>query len=96
MQAHLEQVDARRVAASVREHRVRTLLTGVPMVLAQTGVVAAWAAHLAGGWGLATALLVATTVGGFGWFGVVAGAAVTEAPGGAALAAGAVALAAGP
>jgi ABC-type multidrug transport system fused ATPase/permease subunit len=81
VQAHLEQVDARRVAASVREYRLRTLLTGVPMVLAQTGVVAAWAAHLAGGWGLETTLLVSTTVGGFGWFGVVAGAAVTEAPG---------------
>ena len=80
VQAHLEQVDARRVAASVREHRVRTLLTGVPMVLAQAGVVAAWAAHLVGVWDLATALLVSTTVSGFGWFGVVAGAAVTEVP----------------
>ena len=80
VQAHLAQVDARRVAASVREHRVRTLLTGVPMVLAQAGVVAAWAAHLVGVWDLATALLVSTTVSGFGWFGVVAGAAVTEAP----------------
>jgi len=80
VQRHLEQVDSRRVAASVREHRVRTLLTGVPGVLAQAGVVAAWTAYLTGVWDLATALLVSTTVSGFGWFGVVAGAAVTEVP----------------
>lgn len=80
VQAHLERVDARRMAASVREHRVRTLLHGLPGVLAQAGVVAAWASHLAGVWDLATALLVSTTVSGFGWFGTVAGAAVTEAP----------------
>jgi ABC-type multidrug transport system fused ATPase/permease subunit len=80
VQAHLEQVDARRVAASVREHRVRTLLTGVPGVLVMAGVVAAWTAHLTGVWDLATTLLVATTVAGFGWFGVVAGTVVTEVP----------------
>jgi ATP-binding cassette subfamily B protein len=44
-------------------------------------VVAAWAVMVAGGWGLATALLVATAVNGFDWFGRVAGAVVTEAPG---------------
>ena len=81
VQRHLEQVDARRIAASVREHRVRLLLNGVPAVLCQAAVVAAWAAYLTGVWSLATTLLVTTTVGGFSWFGVVAGAAVTEAPG---------------
>ena len=80
VQTHLEEVDARRVAASIREHRVRTLLNGAPGMLAQAGVVTAWGAHLAGWWNLATALLVATTVSGFGWFGTVAGAVVTEAP----------------
>ena len=38
-------------------------------------------ACVAGGWGLATALLVAGAVSGFDWFGRVAGAVVTEAPG---------------
>jgi ABC-type transport system involved in cytochrome bd biosynthesis fused ATPase/permease subunit len=47
----------------------------------QLGVVAAWAGLLTGTWDLATALLVANAVTGFGWFGVVAGAVVTEAPG---------------
>jgi ABC-type multidrug transport system fused ATPase/permease subunit len=78
--AHLEAVDGRRVAASVREHRVRALLDGVPNLLVQSGVVAAWAAHLAGGWDLRTTLLVTTTVSGSSWFGTVAGAAITEAP----------------
>jgi ABC-type multidrug transport system fused ATPase/permease subunit len=80
LRRHLEQVDARRTAASVREHRVRSLLLGVPGVLVQAGIVVAWAAHLVGAFDLETALLVTTTVGGFGWFGTVAGAAVTEAP----------------
>lgn len=80
VQAHLEQVDARRVAASVRENRVRTLLDGVPGVLVQAGVVAAWVAFLSGVWDLATALLVSTAVSGFGWFGTVAGSVITEAP----------------
>ncbi|WP_104432923.1 ATP-binding cassette domain-containing protein [Kineococcus xinjiangensis] len=78
--AHLEVVDARRVAASVREHRVRSLLEGVPEVLCQAGIAAAWSVHVAGVWELQTALLVTTALGGFGWFGAVAGAAVTEAP----------------
>jgi ABC-type transport system involved in cytochrome bd biosynthesis fused ATPase/permease subunit len=47
----------------------------------QVGVVVAWAVHVAGGWGLATALLVAGAVNGFDWFGRVAGSVVTEAPG---------------
>ncbi len=80
VQTHLDAVDARRTAASVRENRVRSLLEGVPQLLVQGAVVAAWAAHLAGVWGLATAVLVSTTAAGFGWFGTVAGAVVTEAP----------------
>ncbi len=49
--------------------------------MVQCGVVAAWAVLVAGGWGLATALLVAGAVNGFDWFGRVAGTAITEAPG---------------
>ncbi|WP_243057314.1 ABC transporter ATP-binding protein [Nocardioides sp. SR21] len=79
--AHLREVDGGRVDAAVREHRVQALLDGVPIVMVQCGVVAAWAVLVAGGWGLATALLVATAVNGFDWFGRVAGAVVTEAPG---------------
>lgn len=80
VRAHLAEVDGRRVAASVREHRVRTLLDGVPGLLVQAAVVTAWAAYLGGVWDLRTALLVTTAVSGFGWFGTVAGAAITEAP----------------
>jgi ABC-type multidrug transport system fused ATPase/permease subunit len=80
VQAHVRRVDARRVAATVREQRVRMLLEGAPALLVQLGVVAAWALHLAGTWDLATALLVSTAASGAGWFGVVFGAAVTEAP----------------
>jgi len=79
--AHLQQVDAGRVEAAVFEHRVQTLLDGIPIVLVQAGVVAAWACFLHGVWGLATALMVANAVNGFDWFGRVAGAVVTEAPG---------------
>ena len=78
---HLQRVDSGRVDAAVREHRVQTLLDGVPIVMVQCGVVAAWAGLLHGEWGLATALLVANAVSGFDWFGRVAGAVVTEAPG---------------
>ena len=78
---HLRQVDAGRVRAAIFEHRIQAALDGVPMIMVQLGVVAAWAGLLAGTWGLATALLVANAVNGFGWFGVVAGAVVTEAPG---------------
>ncbi|MHA6624981.1 ATP-binding cassette domain-containing protein [Pseudonocardia sichuanensis] len=80
VQAHLRRVDARRVAAIVREMRVRMLLEGAPALLVQAGVVTAWTLHLAGRWDLATTLLVTTAVSGSGWFGVVFGAAVTEAP----------------
>ena len=78
---HLQRVDAGRVDAAVREHRVQALLDGVPVVLVQCGVVAAWLTLLLGGWGLATALLVSTAVAGFEWFGRVAGSVLTEAPG---------------
>ncbi|NYD42203.1 ATP-binding cassette domain-containing protein [Nocardioides panaciterrulae] len=79
--AHLRAVDGGRVDAAVREHRVQALLDGVPIVMVQCGVVAAWAVLLTGGWGLATALLVAGAVNGFDWFGRVAGSVITEAPG---------------
>nr|WP_281385920.1 ABC transporter ATP-binding protein [Nocardioides luti] len=79
--AHLRRVDGGRVDAAVREHRVQALLDGVPIVLVQTAVVATWAVHVAGGWGLATALLVAGSVAGFDWFGRVAGSVITERPG---------------
>ena len=78
---HLRQVDGGRVDAAVREHRVQTLLDGVPIVMVQCGVVAAWAGFLHGTWPLAIALLVANAVSGFDWFGRVAGSVVTEAPG---------------
>ena len=79
--AHLSRVDNGRVEAAVFEHRVQAVLDGVPIVMVQVGVVAAWALYLWDVWGLATALLVATAVNGFDWFGRVAGAVVTEAPG---------------
>ncbi|HET6818300.1 MAG TPA: ABC transporter ATP-binding protein [Mycobacteriales bacterium] len=78
---HLQRVDAGRVSAAVREHRVQAILDGVPIVMVQCGVVAGWLVYLAGGWGLATALLVTTAVNGFDWFGRVAGSVITEAPG---------------
>ena len=74
-------VDSGRVAAAVKEHRVQAFLDGVPMVMVQCGVVTAWAIYFWGGWSLAIALLVANAVGGFDWFGRVAGMVVTEAPG---------------
>ena len=79
--APLREVDGGRVDAAVREHRVQALLDGVPIVMVQCGVVAAWGVLVTGGWGLATALLVAGAVNGFDWFGRVAGAVITEAPG---------------
>jgi len=79
--AHLRHVDSGRVSAAVREHRVQAFLDGVPMVMVQCGVVAAWAVYFADGWQLKTALMVASAVSGFDWFGRVAGMVVTEAPG---------------
>lgn len=81
VRAHLRDVDGGRVDAAVREHRVQAVLDGVPMLMVQCGVVAAWAVYLADGWGLGTTLLVANAVAGFDWFGRVAGMVVTEAPG---------------
>ncbi|HRW19452.1 MAG TPA: ABC transporter ATP-binding protein [Dermatophilaceae bacterium] len=78
---HLRRVDHGRVEAAVREHRVQAVLDGVPGVMVRVGAVAAWAAVLADLWGLATALLVVNAVNGFEWFGRVASAVVTEAPG---------------
>lgn len=78
---HLRAVDSGRVDAAVREHRVQAVLDGVPTVMVQLGAVVGWAAVLWGWWGLATALLVVNAVMGFDWFGKVAGAVVTEAPG---------------
>jgi ABC-type multidrug transport system fused ATPase/permease subunit len=79
--AHLRAVDSGRVEAAVKEHRVQAFLDGVPFVMVQVGFVATWAAYVGNVWGLATALLVGNAVNGFGWFGRVAGAVVTEAPG---------------
>lgn len=79
--AHLRSVDAGRVRAAVFEHRVQAVLDGVPIIAVQVGVVVAWGALLVGTWDLASTLLVAGAVAGFNWFGVVAGAVVTEAPG---------------
>jgi ABC-type multidrug transport system fused ATPase/permease subunit len=78
---HLQRVDGGRIDAAVREHRVQAVLDGVPIVLVQCGVVAGWLILLLGGWDLSTALLVTTAVAGFDWFGRVAGAIITEAPG---------------
>ncbi|GAB4084249.1 ATP-binding cassette domain-containing protein [Myceligenerans cantabricum] len=79
--AHLRQVDGGRVKAAVFEHRVQAVLEGVPGIVLQSGVVVAWALLLQGTWGLATTLMVAGAVAGFGWFGMVAGMVITEAPG---------------
>jgi ATP-binding cassette subfamily B protein len=78
---HLNRVDGGRVEAAVKEHRVQALLDGLPIVLVQCGVVVGWLVFLLGGWDLSTALLVTTAVSGFDWFGRVAGAVITEAPG---------------
>jgi ATP-binding cassette subfamily B protein len=78
---HLREVDGGRVEAAVKEHRVQAVLDGLPIVLVQCGVVAGWLVYLLGGWDLSTALLVTTAVSGFDWFGRVAGAVITEAPG---------------
>jgi len=78
---HLHAVDHGRVEAAVREHRIQAMLDGVPIIMVQCGVVAAWALLVTGAWGLATAIMVAGAVTGFDWFGRVAGTAITEAPG---------------
>ena len=80
VQQHLESVDALRVAATVRETRIRTLLEGAAVVLVQVGIVATWGFYLLDVWGLATALTVSTAVAGSGWYGITAGLAVVERP----------------
>jgi ATP-binding cassette subfamily B protein len=81
VRAYLDRVDGGRVGAAVREHRIQSILLGVPVVMVQLGVVAAWVVYLLGGWDLAAALLVSGAVAGFDYFGSVAGAVVTDAPG---------------
>lgn len=78
---HLGEVDSGRVQAAIFEHRVQAVLDSVPLVTLYVGVVVAWGFLLTNRWDLATTLLVASAVMGFAWFGVVAGAVVTEAPG---------------
>ncbi|GAB2504285.1 ATP-binding cassette domain-containing protein [Promicromonospora xylanilytica] len=78
---HLGRVDSGRVTAAIFEHRVQAVLDSVPLVTLYAGVVAAWTFYLTDRWDLATTLLVSSAVMGFAWFGVVAGAVVTEAPG---------------
>lgn len=78
---HLRSVDGGRVEAAVKEHRVQAVLDAVPLVMVQGGVVATWWIHVAGGWGLGTAILVSGAVAGFDWFGRVSSMIVTEAPG---------------
>src|SRR5690606_18133340 len=75
------EVDSGRVKAAIFEHRVQAVLDAVPHVTLYIGVVVSWSFLLTGRWDLATTLLVANAVTGFAWFGVVAGAVVTEAPG---------------
>lgn len=81
VRAHLDRVDGGRVQAAVREHRIESVLFGVPVVMVQLGVVAAWVVYLLDGWSLAAALMVSGAVAGFDYFGSVAGAVVTGAPG---------------
>lgn len=78
---HLREVDGGRVDAAVKEHRVQAVLDAVPLIMVQSGVVVTWWIHVAGGWGLGTAILVSGAVAGFDWFGRVASMVVTEAPG---------------
>ncbi|MEJ5915249.1 ABC transporter ATP-binding protein [Pseudokineococcus sp. 1T1Z-3] len=77
---HLAAVDDVRVRASVRENRLKALMQGVPVVLAQAGVAAGWVLYLLDVFDLATAILVTGAVSGSTWFGTVAGAAITELP----------------
>lgn len=79
--AHLTRVDNGRVGAAVREHRIQSILAGIPVVVVQLGVVAAWVVYLLDGWDLAAALLVSGAVVGFDYVGIVVAAVVTEAPG---------------
>lgn len=79
--AHLSAVDAERVNAQVFEHRIGALLSGLPLILCNLGSITAWFLYLGGTWNLATTLLVSGSALGFSWYGIVAGAVITEAPG---------------
>jgi ABC-type multidrug transport system fused ATPase/permease subunit len=79
--AHLQRVDAGRITAAILEHRVQAVLDGVPTVMIQVAAVTGWLLLVRGVWPLATTLLVTGAVAGFGWFGQVSAAVVTEAPG---------------
>lgn len=80
VQRRLREADRVRVRASVHEQGLRTVLGAIPAMLMWSGVLAAWILYLHGVWDLATALLVSTAVGSFGWFGTTVAAVVTEAP----------------
>lgn len=81
VRAHLRRVDTARVAAAIREQRVSIALYGILLVTVQLAVVATWLVHLAGGWDLATTLMLSLTVSGFTYFGLVTGWVISEAPG---------------
>lgn len=81
VRTYLHRVDAGRVAASVREHRVSIGLYGILLVTVQAAMVVTWLVHLAGGWDVATALMLSVTVSGFVYFGLVTGWVISEAPG---------------
>lgn len=80
VQRYLGDVDIRRVRAHVRESRIRAVLDGVPAMLLQISVVAAWALYAIGRCDVQTALLIVTAISGFQWSGMVMAAVVTEAP----------------
>jgi len=78
---YLAWVDSQRIKSAIFEHRVRASLDGIPILLCYLAAFVGWALHLRGIWDLTTTLLVTSTALGFVWFGIVAGAVVTEAPG---------------
>lgn len=77
---HLERVDGIRMRASLKENRIRNIYGSVPGFLVQAGIVVAWVLFVAHVWDIATTLLLTTSLGGFGWFGSVAGTTVTTTP----------------
>lgn len=81
VRAHLRRVNADRVAASVREYVVFFGVQAVLLATVQIAIVVVWWVHLAGGWDLAVALMLSVTISGFGYFGMVAGMVISDAPG---------------
>jgi ABC-type multidrug transport system fused ATPase/permease subunit len=81
VEAYLTSVDNRRVKAAIFEHRVRTVLDGIPILMSDSAAFMAWALCFTGAWNLATTLLVSSTAMGFVWYAIVAGAIITDAPG---------------